>query len=67
MPARIHGFRERDWYENAENPSLHDQLFAYRAEQCYNTVSYVVHPTDSREASRASLFPVVYELRIVGA
>ncbi len=43
------------------------QLFAYRAEQCYNTVSYIVHPTDSREASCASLFPVVYELRIVGA
>ncbi len=42
-------------------------IFAYRAEQCYNTVSYIVHPTDSREASRASLFPVVYELRIVGA
>jgi len=28
-----HGFREQDRYENAENPSLHDLLFACRAEQ----------------------------------
>ena len=65
--TRIHCFREQDWYENAENLSLHDLLFAYRAEQCYNTVSYIVHPTDSREANCASLFPIVYKLRIVGA